>query len=265
MQDKIYKYLLLLGDNTMVLGHRLSSLCGHGPSLETDIALTNISLDLFGQTRNYFQYAATLIKRRPASFSLGSYESLENVDGEDQIAFLRMPQEYSNVLLVEQPNTDFAYIIVRQFLFDQYHILLLNKLAQSNDDQIAAVANKSIKEVTYHRDFSSQWLKRLGDGTEESHQRMQEAVNFLYPYVKELITPCNLEEDMASLGIGPDLNHLADELVENIAQHMAEATLKLPPLDGARFNGKVGLHSENLGYILSELQYMQLAYPNMKW
>ena len=139
MEEKIYSYLLLLGDNSLILGHRLSELCGHGPTLETDIALTNISLDLFGQVRNYFQYAA----------------ELKGADStEDSLAFLRYPHEYRNVLLVEQPNLDFAQVIVRQFLFDAFHQPLLQQLTQSNNEQIAAIAQKSVKEVKYHLRFS---------------------------------------------------------------------------------------------------------------
>ena len=150
----------------MILGHRLSELCGHGPSLETDIALTNISLDLYGQVRSYFQYAAE-VKGGDAT--------------EDSIALLRFDRDYRNVILVEQPNTDFAYVIGRQFLFDAFHLPLLEQLMNSKDETIAAVAAKSIKESRYHLRFSSSWVKRLGDGTEESHQRMQAAIDHLMP------------------------------------------------------------------------------------
>ena len=169
--NSLYNYLLILGDNAMILGHRLSELCGHGPSIETDIALTNISLDLFGQVRNYFQYAA---------------ETKGGESDEDKIAFTRYEHEYKCTLLVEQPNKDFAYIIARQFFFDAYHLLLMEELCNSADEQVAAIANKSIKEIKYHFRFSSEWIKRLGDGTEVSHQKIQEAVDYLYPYLNEL-------------------------------------------------------------------------------
>ena len=162
MKEKLYDYICLLGDNSLVLGHRLSQLCGHGPSLETDIALTNISLDLFGQVRHYFQYAAEL---------KGEDKT------EDDIAFLRYSHEYKNVLLTEQPNVDFAHIIVRQFFFDAFHLPLLEALSQSNDKHLMAIAKKSIKEVKYHLRFSSQWLRRLGDGTEISRQKTLAAIN----------------------------------------------------------------------------------------
>ncbi|HHH50004.1 MAG TPA: phenylacetate-CoA oxygenase subunit PaaI, partial [Saprospiraceae bacterium] len=190
MKNKLYQYLLLLADNSMILGHRLSELCGHGPSLETDIALTNISLDFFGQVRNYFQYAAEIKEGNATA---------------DSIAFLRLEYEYRNVWLVEMPNTDFAYVIARQFLFDAYHLPLLEQLQKSKDETIAAIANKSIKECKYHVRFSSSWVKRLGDGTAESHQRMQAAMDDLIPFTAELFQETELEKEMKDLGIGADL------------------------------------------------------------
>ena len=172
MKNKnLYNYLLGIADNSLILGQRLGELCGHGPSLETDIACTNISLDLFGQVRSYFQYAAKIA---------GDDRT------EDDIAMLRKEREYKNVLLVEQPNTDFAYSIGRQFLFDVYHLAFLAELQKSTDLTLSAIANKCIKEVSYHERFSSDWVKRLGDGTEESNKKMQEAINDLWTYTDEL-------------------------------------------------------------------------------
>lgn len=248
--NSLYNYLLMLGDNAMILGHRLSELCGHGPSLETDIALTNHSLDLFGQVRNYFQYAAEIIG---------------NGKTEDDIAFLRFEKDHKNVLLVEQPNTDFAYVIARQYFFDTYHLLLLEQLCNSKDEQIAAIANKSIKEVKYHHRFSSEWVKRLGDGTDESHEKMQAAVNYLYPYLNELTEETELEKEMKENGIGADLNTIRKQYFENIEALLKEATLDIPENIFSHSGGKKGIHSEHLGYILAQLQYMQRAYPNMAW
>lgn len=250
MQNKIFEYLLLLGDNTMILGHRLSELCGHGPNLETDIALTNISLDLFGQVRNYFQYAAEL-KGEDAT--------------EDDIAFLRHEREYRNTLLVEQPNTDFAYIITRQFLFDAYHLPLLEQLIKSKDEQIAAIAAKSIKEVRYHLRFSSEWMKRLGDGTAESHKRVQTALNDLYRYTHELFQATPVEVELAEKYIAADLSKVKttyDQTLENI---LSEATLSIPNDQWNYAKGKQGIHTEQMGYILADFQYMQRAYPGMSW
>lgn len=250
MKDQLYQYLLLIGDNTMILGHRLSEWCGHGPSLETDIALTNISLDLWGQTRSYFQYAA---------------EIKSDGNREDDIAFLRYPNDYKNVLLVEQPNEDFAHTIARSFFFDTYHLLLLEQLSQSKDQQIAAIATKSLKEVQYHQRFSSQWMKRLGDGTEESHQKMQIAINCLWPYLGELKEETKVEIEMKKAGVGADLAQLSEALDQSIQEVLKEATLDIPELPQHQSGGKQGNHSEHMGFILTELQYMQRTYPNMEW
>ena len=234
----------------MILGHRLSELCGHGPNLETDIALTNISLDFFGQVRSYFQYAATLKGE--------SYD-------EDKIAFLRTEREYYNTILVEQANTDFAYVIVRQFLFDVYHKELLEQLMQSADETISAIANKSIKECRYHLRFSSEWIKRLGNGTEESRKRTQTALEDLYVYSHELTKETETEKIMHEAGIGADLKMIEKSYWPSVHAVIEEAGLKIPESPHRIAKGKEGFHSEKLGYILSELQYMQRAYPDMQW
>ena len=250
MKDSLYNYLLMLGDNSMILGHRLSELCGHGPSLETDIALTNISLDLFGQVRSYFQYAAELQGKETS---------------EDTIAFLRKERNYLNVVLVEQPNADFAHVIVRQFLFDVYHSLLLSELLSSSDERIAAIAAKSIKESKYHKRFSSEWVKRLGAGTEESHSKMQSAVNHMYPFAEEFFSMTEVEKEMHEVGIGPDLESMKKTYYQQVHDILNEATLSFEDLKPRVVNGKKGMHSEHMGYVLNELQYMQRAYPNMEW
>lgn len=250
MKEKLYEYLLMLGDNSMILGHRISELCGHGSSLETDIALTNISLDLFGQVRSYFQYAAE-IKGEDAT--------------EDSIAFLRFDRDYRNVILVEQPNTDFAYVIGRQFLFDAFHLPLLEQLMKSNDETIAAIAAKSIKESRYHLRFSSSWIKRLGDGTEESKQKMQAAIDHLFPFISEFFRETAIEKEMKELGIGADLQLVKERFDETVKTTLSEATIEIPESPARQANGKTGIHTEQMGFILAELQYMQRAYPNMEW
>ncbi len=250
MESSLYQYLLLLGDNSLILGHRLSELCGHGPNLETDIALTNHSLDLYGQVRSYFQYAAEI-------------EGGEST--EDKIAFLRTERQYFNVHLVEQPNVDFAHVICRQFLWDAYHYPLMVALKQSKDERIAAIADKSEKESSYHLRFSSEWMKRLGDGTAESKQRMQDAVDELYRFNYELFKESLVEKEMKEAGIGADLQEIQKEWKQKIDEVFAEATLTIPDHPPAAARGKEGIHSEHLGYILTELQYMQRAYPNMEW
>lgn len=248
--DNLIQYIYSVADNSLILGQRLSELCGHGPTLETDIAMTNIALDLFGQTRSYFQYVAELSK-----------EDLT----EDDVAFLRKERDYKNVLLVEQPNTDFAYIIVRQYFFDVYHYLLLKKLENSKNVNLQNIAKKSLKEVAYHRRFSGDWLKRLGDGTEESHERVQKAINDLWVYTDELFHMNEDDKIVADAGFGVDNQTLKEEYYQIVSELIETATLKIPENKYFQKGGKKGIHTEHMGYILAEMQYMQLAYPNMKW
>jgi ring-1,2-phenylacetyl-CoA epoxidase subunit PaaC len=250
MQEKLVQYIYGIADNALILGQRLGELCGHGPSLETDIAMTNISLDLLGQVRSYYQYAAKLMGGEAT---------------EDTIAFLRKEREYKNVLLVEQPNTDFAYSITRQFLFDIFHLLLLEKLQNSSDETLSAIAKKSIKEVSYHTRFSSDWIRRLGDGTEESHNRIQTAINDLWTYTDELFHQTDADKAMVTEGIGVDVTLLKTDFYQKVSSILAESTLTTPELKYFQKGGKQGIHSEHMGYILTELQYMQRTYPNMNW
>ncbi len=250
MNNNLIQYIYGIADNALILGQRLGELCGHGPSLETDIAMTNISLDLLGQVRSYYQYAAKL--------------QGENVT-EDTIAFIRREREYKNVLLVEQPNTDFAYSITRQFLFDVYHLLLLENLQNSRDETLQAIAKKSIKEVSYHTRFSSDWIKRLGDGTDESHERVQNAINDLWTYTDELFHLTDEDKMMISEGIGVDVAQLKASYYKKVNEILQEATIQTPDLQYFQKGGKQGIHSEYMGYILAEMQYMQRAYPNMNW
>ncbi len=250
MNNNLIQYIYGIADNSLILGQRLGELCGHGPSLETDIALTNISLDLFGQVRSYYQYAAKLIGGDAT---------------EDTIAFLRKEREYKNVLLVEQPNQDFAYSIARQFLFDVYHLLLLEELQNSSDATVSAIAKKSIKEVSYHTRFSSDWIRRLGDGTEESHNKIQNALNDLWIFTDELFHQTDADKDMVSAGIGVDVTLLKANYYKQVNQILEESTLQTPQIEYFQKGGKNGIHSEHMGYILTELQYMQRTYPNMSW
>jgi ring-1,2-phenylacetyl-CoA epoxidase subunit PaaC len=250
MSNNLIQYIFGVADNCLILGQRLGELCGHGPSLETDIALTNISLDLLGQTRSYYQYIAKL---------QGGDAS------EDTVAFLRLEREYKNVLLVEQPNTDFAYSIARQFLFDVFHLALLTELQNSKDDMLKAIANKSIKEVSYHVRFSSDWIKRLGDGTEESHQKIQTAINDLWIFTDELFHQTDADKEMVQQGIGVDVTLLKEDYYKKINSILEEATLEIPQVEYFQKGGKLGIHSEHMGYLLSDLQYMQRTYPNMTW
>ncbi len=248
--EDLYQYILGIADNSLILGQRLGELCGHGPTLETDIALTNIALDLFGQTRSYYQYAAKLAG---------------GVKTEDDVAMLREEREYRNVLLVEQPNTDFAFVIVRQYLFDEFHLLLMQELQNSKDEMLAAIAKKGIKEVSYHRRFSGDWVKRLGDGTAESNERMQQAVDDLWRYTDELFHLTKADREMIGQGIGVDVSQLRDTYYNTVTELLQEATLTVPEQEYFQKGGKEGIHSEHMGYLLTELQYMQRSYPNMNW
>ncbi|AFL81258.1 phenylacetate-CoA oxygenase, PaaI subunit [Aequorivita sublithincola DSM 14238] len=248
--QNLYNYILTIADNSLILAQRLGELCGHGPSLETDIALTNISLDLLGQTRSYYQYAAKI--------------SEEN-KSEDDIALLRIEREYRNCLLVEQPNTHFGYVIGRQFLFDFYHFMLMEKLQNSPDEILSAIAKKGIKEVSYHKRFSSDWVKRLGDGTEESNKKMQEAINDLWRFTDELFYMTDAEKEMSKEGIGIEVSSFKEKYYKEVSEVLKESALTVPENKYFTKGGKEGVHSEHMGYILAELQYMQRTYPNMEW
>lgn len=244
------EYILRIGDNALILGQRLSEWCGHGPVLEQDIAMTNIALDLIGQARVLLDYAGKLEGKGRT---------------EDDLAYLRDAWDFRNVLLVEQPNEDWAYTIVRQFLFDSYNYFLHEALLHSKDTELAGMAEKAIKEVQYHLKYSSEWMIRLGDGTETSHLKMQTALNELWMFSGEPVKADEVDQLMLEAGIGADLEYLTTLRNERIDYILAEATLKKPENDWMQEGGKQGRHTEHLGFILAELQFMQRAYPNMKW
>ena len=249
-QDALFEYLLRLGDNALILGHRLSEWCGHSPALEEDLALSNVALDLIGQTQLWLNLAGEVEgKGRDA----------------DKLAYLRDGREFRNVLLVEQPNGDFAVTMARQFYFDAWHYLLLRELAGSKDPRIAEIAAKGLKEVTYHLERSRDWVLRLGDGTEESHRRMQSAIDDLWMYTGELFESDEIDRAMAQEGVGPDLATLHEPWLGLVRATAEEATLSLPQPGWAQKGGKRGIHSEHLGYILADLQFLQRAYPNATW
>lgn len=250
MENALFEYLLRLGDDSLILGHRLSEWCGHGPILEEDIALTNLSLDLIGQATAIFEYA-------------GKVEGKGR--SEDDLAFLRFDKDYRNLLLVERPNGDFGVTIMRQFLFDAYRKPLFERLVNSYDEMIAAIAAKSLKETKYHLKHSSEWVIRLGDGTEESHNRMQDALNDLWKYAAELFYEDEVDATLKASGVLPDMDSLKSEWEQTVTAVLEEATLKIPENNWKQEGGRKGLHTEHLGYILAELQYMQRAYPNMEW
>lgn len=250
MKDHLFNFLLHLGDNALILGHRLSEMCGHGPILEQDMAVTNIALDLVGQSRNIFQYAAKL-KGGDAT--------------EDSLAYLRDATAFKNVLLVEQKNGDFAKTILRQFFYDAYNYPLYQRLMKSSDSQLKAIAEKSIKEITYHLKWSSEWVIRLGDGTEESHQRINNAIEDLWPYIGELFKSVDYELACQEAGVMPNLDTIANDWKEEVQHIFSEAGLAIPEDGWSQDGGKRGVHSEHLGFLLADMQFLQRAYPGQEW
>jgi len=262
-------YILHLADNVLILGQRNAEWCGHGPVLEQDIAITNISLDLIGQARNFYQYAAQLINefQIPGSSKAPSPDG-EGVGGEvteDKLAYLRGEREFKNCLLVELPKGDWAQTILRQFFFSAYQYLLYSELINSKDSQVAAIAEKSLKEVTYHLRWSSEWVIRLGDGTDESRERMRNAIEKLWMYTGELFQSAPYELQSVKDGMGTDLSLLKNKWEEKVKEIFAEANLPYPEKRYQQLGGKEGKHTEHLGYILAEMQYMQRVYPNSEW
>ena len=250
MSNSLFEYVLRLGDDSLILGQRLSEWCGHGPILEEDIATTNIALDLIGQATTLLEYAAELEGKGRSA---------------DDIAFLRIDREYKNLLLVEQENGDFGKTIMRQFFFDAYRKLLFEKLVSSSDEHLAAIAEKSLKETKYHLKHSSEWVIRLGDGTEESHERIQDSLNELWRYTGELFFENEVDTELKASGVIPDFSDLKDNWDELVKGVLSEATLTIPDNNWQFDGGRVGKHSEHLGHLLSVMQYMQRAYPNMEW
>ncbi len=246
----LFEYLLRLGDNGLILSQRLGEWCGHGPALEEDIAITNVALDLLGQARNWLTYA-------------GEVEGLGRDD--DKLAFLRDAGDFRNLLLVEQPNGDFGQTLARQFLFDSWHHLVLEQLKSSTDERIRGIAEKSLKEVTYHLRRSSDWMLRLGDGTEESHRRVQSAIDELWMYTGEMFEVDAVDEEMKRAGIGCDLAAVRANWMTNVERVFSEATLKIPKQAWMQRGGKRGVHTEKLGYILAEMQFLRRAYPGAEW
>ena len=263
MTQNLIQYLLHLADNPLILAQRNSAWCGHGPVLEQDIAITNITLDLIGQARNFYQYAAQTINGSKLPTSPGA-ES-ENEVNEDSLAYLRDNRDFKNCLLVEQTNGDWGKTILRQFFFSNYQHLLYQRLQLSADEQVSAIAAKSLKEVVYHLRWSSEWVIRLGDGTEESHGRMMNAIEELWPCVEELFVPADYELELLKENISADPSSFKNEWMQRTTEVFSEATLRVPEKTFAQKGGKQGIHTEELGYILAEMQFLQRAYPNLTW
>ncbi|MGT8855893.1 1,2-phenylacetyl-CoA epoxidase subunit PaaC [Enterobacter sp. 186315] len=242
-------YALRLGDNGLVLSQRLGAWCGHAPELEIDLALANIGLDLLGQARNFLTYAA----------------EREGEGDEDTLAFGRDERQFRNLLLVEQPNGSFADTIARQYFMDAWHVELYSGLTQSRDRQLAAIAAKAIKEARYHLRFSRGWLERLGNGTELSAQKMQQAVNDLWRFTAELFEADEVELALIDEGIAVDPRELRPAWEAEVLSGLQQAGLSVPEEVAYRTGGKKGLHTEHLGPMLAEMQYLQRVYPGQQW
>jgi len=248
--EALYTYCLRLGDNALILSHRLSELCSRAPFIEEDLALTNISLDLIGRAQALLKYAAEI-------------EGKNN--DEDHLAFRRDEKNYLNLLICEQPNGDFAHVIIRQLYISTFELLFYSELEKSKDATLSGIAAKTIKEIKYHFQHSTDWTIRLGDGTAESHARMQNAVNDLWMYTGEFFEMDKTDELLMREGIGVDIIPLKQEWNNKIQKTLTEATLILPEDGYMQTGSRKGIHSENLGHILSEMQYLQRAYPDAKW
>lgn len=251
MLDDKFDYLLRLGDTALVLSQRLTEWVGKGPALEEDMALANTALDLIGQARLWLSYA-------------GEVEGAGR--DEDALAFRRDAHDFRNLLLVEQPNGSYADTLMRQFLFDVWHGLLLDTLARSADDRIAAIADKARKEVAYHLRRSVDLVIRLGDGTDESHRRMQDALDALWMFTGEMFTADAIDEVLQAQGVVDGVQSLREPWLQQVGAVLDEATLTMPPADAwMQKGGKQGRHGEHLGYLLAEMQFLQRAYPGAQW
>ena len=242
-------YALRLGDNGLVLSQRLGAWCGHAPELEIDLALANIGLDLLGQARNFLACAA----------------EREGQGDEDTLAFGRDERQFHNLLLAEQPNGNFADTIARQYLMDAWNVALYERLIHSSDSQLAAIAAKAIKEARYHLRFSRGWLVRLGDGTESTSQKMQQAIDNLWRFTAELFEADDVELELIESGVAVDPRTLRQPWEHEVFAGLREATLRVPDETAYRTGGKRGLHTEHLGPMLAEMQYLQRAYPGQQW
>jgi ring-1,2-phenylacetyl-CoA epoxidase subunit PaaC len=257
-QQALINYTLHLADDVLILGHRNSEWTGHGPILEQDIAISNIALDLIGQARNFYQYAARLMNGSGVDVT------------EDTLAYLRDGWDFKNSLLMEQSNGDWARSILKQFFFSAHQFYLYERLQHSKDAELAAISEKAYKEVVYHLRWSSEWVIRLGDGTAESHSRMEKALEDLWKFTGELFIPAPYEQQLAAEGIAPDLSLLQPNWEEKVREIFAEASLTYPGTvagkkGGMLSGGKEGRHTEQLGYILVEMQFLQRAYPGCEW
>ncbi len=249
-KNSLYTYCLRLSDNALILGQRLSELCSKGPILEEDLAQTNIALDMIGRAQAILNYASELQGKQKTA---------------DDIAYRRSEHEYCNHLIVEQPNGDFAHVIARQLYVSAFEVLFYSSLEKSADTMLASIASKTVKEIKYHLQHASDWTVRLGDGTAESTLRMQKAIDDLWMYTGELFEMDAIDEELLKSGIAVDKAPLIEKWRKQIAEILSEATLDMPKDSYMQTGGSKGVHTEHLGHLLSEMQYLQRAYPDATW
>jgi ring-1,2-phenylacetyl-CoA epoxidase subunit PaaC len=248
--EATFNYCLRLGDNALVSGHRYSEWCSRGPILEEDLALTNIALDLIGRAQAFLSYAAAVEGKERSA---------------DDLAYRRAERKFLNHQMAELPNGDFAFTMARQLLFSSYDYFLYQALSQSNDNQLAAIAAKGLKEVAYHLEHAADWALRLGDGTDESHRRYQKAINDLWPFTGELFEMNESDQVLIKAGIAPDLNEIEGKWKLKVMDVLNRATIEVPGSSYMHTGGLSGVHTEYLGHLLSEMQFLQRAYPDAKW
>lgn len=249
-QEALFKYTLRLGDTNLILGQRLSEWTGHGPFLEEDLALTNIALDITGAAKSFLEYAAQVENKNRTA---------------DDLAYFRNDRQFLNPKLTEQPNGDYAKTIVRQVIMDCFNFYFYKELASSKDETLAGIAQKSLKEVNYHLRHSSSWLERFGDGTEESNQRAQQAINELWQFTNELFEMDEVDTILLKEGISVDLNLVKQKWENHITDVIKKSTLKIPENVFMQTGSRKGIHTEHLAYILLEMQAIPRMYPDAKW
>ncbi len=249
-QNNLFQFLLRVGDTNLILAQRLSEWCGHGPFLEEDLALTNISLDIFGTARSILEYAA----------------KIENAGrSEDDLAFLRSEREFFNPLMCELPNGDYAFTIARQCIIDAFHVPFYSELSKSKDETLAGIAAKALKESKYHLRHTASWMERFGEGTEESHNRLQSAINELWRFTEDVLDMPEGYNELVKSGVAPDMKIVKSQWENTMNQVLVKSTISKPAEVFMQRGSLKAIHTEHLGFLLTEMQYMQRAYPGARW
>lgn len=249
-RESLYSFCLRLADNNLILAQRLAEWCSKGPILEEDLAMTNISLDLFGQAEAVYEYAASLF---------------DHTNTADELAFSRSERNYYNNMVVELPNGDFAFTMVRQYLYSNYAKILFTALMESNDEMLAGLSAKALKETKYHVRHSSEWILRFGNGTEESLDRCQSALEQIWPYTSDMFVMNNIDVELIQNGISVDLEDIYTKWDFEVRELLNESNIQIPETTNRIIGGHNGMHTEHLGHLLCEIQYLHHAFPDAKW